>query len=250
MILFADGFGGRFDAFGSSSCALRAADPPRPPGGYLPRETLSSLMAYNGRYYRLRFDGTRSSGHPARAVLTPDTSPVGTLLISVAGTATNEVRGGFVSAYLQGAEDRTVCFNVASPAANVPAGRYRVTRGEMAYGSNTQRDWTVSFSGESEARIAGTEPGKRAELVLSAPSIAIRALKEQERYMSDAKEATAFGKGVRIYLEPKVVARNGEVLTRFGHSGSGEPQRKDVPPRVRIANAAGKEVLAKTMEYG
>lgn len=245
MTLFANGFGGKFDQFGASSCALRTVDAAVPSGTYVPRETLSSLVRFDGQFFRVKFEGRRSSGHVARAVLTRDTSPTGILALKLAST--NAVSSRFNGLYLQGVSDKTVNFNVNGPVATIPVGSYNLVRGDVTYGVGTQQDWHVSFSGGPETKV---EADKKVEVVLGQPTLEIRAIKEEDRYRSNARETAVFAKGTRIYLEPKITCQGKEVLTRFSRSGGSSPQRSYMPPTVQIAKADGKELLSQKMEYG
>lgn len=254
LILFSDGFEGGFDRFGRGYYALMPADEPLMPGRYIGREMLSSLVQSEGKYYRLRLDGKRSSGHPARAVLTPDASAVGGLSVRLEGRGTNVLYSSLDGAYLEGVQDRTVYLRLANGGAKLPVGAYRVTRGDINYGSNTQMDWHVGFSGGGEVRIGGSGSDPLTDMVLGHPSLAIRVVREEDRYQADAKETTKFSKGTKVYIEPRITCRDGAVLTRFarlgGGSGGGRERQHDVEPRLQVANVEGKELLAQKMEYG
>ncbi|HNQ87470.1 MAG TPA: hypothetical protein PKM73_02410 [Verrucomicrobiota bacterium] len=248
IILFADGFGGQFDRFGSSQCALLPKDPQPgtpPPSVYIPREILSSLMPYNGRFYQVKLDGRRATGHPARAVLIPDTSPVGTLAVKLACAQPVPTRVRNLS--LQGADNKTVFFSVNDPIGKLPVARYNLSRGYLTYGKEDETNWTVSFS---QGPVTTLLENQTVEVVLNQPKLEVRAVREQDRYNSDAKTATAFSKGTRIYLEPKIACAQKEILSRFGRLEGEHGRTVDTPPRIRITNAEGKELLAQSMEYG
>ncbi len=245
MILFANGFRGAFDRFGSSSCALLVGDTAIRPEVYLPRQTLSSLVRCNGEFYRVRLEGKRSQGHVARAVLTKDTSPTGALAVRLAGT--NALRATVNNLSLRGVSDQTVYFSVADLQGQLPVGSYSLLRGDLTYGRENEKQWQLSFSEGPQATL---EAGKTVEVVLGQPTLKVRAVKEQDRYSSDAKESAVFKNGTQIYLEPSILGKGHEVLTRFRRVTGDGGRTTDAPPRIRIADAAGKELLAKTMEYG
>ncbi|MBM3881734.1 MAG: hypothetical protein FJ387_18755 [Verrucomicrobia bacterium] len=249
LVLFADGFGGRFDRFGSSHYALQLGDEVLSPGAYLPRETLSSLALADGRFYRVRFEGRKRTGHPARAVLTPDTSPTGRLALSLAGTNTVPCRVDWLT--LKGADDQTVHFRVHDLEQRMPVARYTLDSGALFYGEESGMDWAVSFSGGPVAELKAEEP---VEVALREPVMKVRVVPEKDRYnrsaQTSAVSSATFARGTRLYLEPQIVCRNQEVLTRFNRGRDRDNRGRDVAPSVRIASAEGRQLLAQTMEYG
>jgi len=245
MVLFADGFSGGFDHFGSSSCALLVGDAAGASQEYLPRETLSRLVWCERQFYRLKLEGKRSSGHPARAVLTKDTSPLGGLAIKLASTNALQTAAMYLS--LVGANDSEICFNLLDLKDKLPVGAYDLRRGTLGYGEKSSDEWQTRFSEGPTVRLAAD---KQTEVTLGQPTLAIRAVNEQERFGADAKEATTFKKGARIFLEPRIVGKNKEVLTGFSRAGRNSPQRDSTPPKVAITASDGKQVLAQTMQYG
>jgi hypothetical protein len=120
-------------------------------------------------------------------------------------------------------------------------------RGTLGYGQQGSDEWQVTFS---EGPIVTLAADKQTDVTLGEPTLAIRAVNENQRYNSLAKEPTAFKKDARIFLEPKIVGKGKEVLTRFSRPGKSGGQRESAPPKLTITSADGKEVLAKTMEYG
>jgi hypothetical protein len=245
LLLFADGFGSAFTRFGSSTCALLVGDSAAKPGAYIPRETLSSLVRCAGQFYHVKFEGRRSSGHPARAVLTKDTSPTGTLAVKLQGKGPVPCTLGH--AYLHGTDDPAVFFNVSDPADKLPVGSYALERGDLHYGGANGKEWQVSFTDGPKATL---QADQRIEVAMGEPTLTVRAINEQDRYNREAKESAVFKQGDRVFLEPKLLGRNREVLTRFRRSSGSGGAPTDVPPSLKITTAEGKEVLAKTMEYG
>ena len=249
VLLYADRPGGTFERYGASSCSLLAGEPGKGPTGqsYVPRETLSSLIASEGRFYRLSVEGRRSNGLPARVVLLKDTSPTGVLAVKLASS--NALQTAVGSLYLSGANDKTVFFRLSAPKEKVslPVGTYAVNSGAMTYGTSNARDWEVSFSQGPRASIQSNET---AEVALGHPTLKVRAIEEKDRYGSAAVERATFKAGTRIYLEPRVAGKSGELLTRFRHPTAGRGEKADRPPKVTITGPDGKQVLSTTMEYG
>ena len=106
LLLYASNPGGGFDQYGRSSYSLLLGDQAKPvPGQYVPRETLSSLIASEGQFYHLTLEGRYSNGLPARVLLAKDTSPTGALAVKLVGS--NALQATFSSLDLHGAEDKT-----------------------------------------------------------------------------------------------------------------------------------------------
>ncbi len=248
LLLYAGRPGGAFDNYGSSSYSLLIGDQPRfSPDQYVPRETLSSLINEDGKFYRLAIEGRRSNGLPARVVLTRDTSPTGFLALKFAGT--NSVTGTISMLYLNGQNDKTVRFRVTAAKANIqlPVGTYSLASGVAAYGGPKGRDWEVSFS---QGPWAAIKSGETAEVVLGQPVLKVRAVNERDRYNSEAVECASFKAGTSIFFEPKILGKNLEVYSRFRQMGQPQTGGVDRPPTVTITGPDGKKLLSKTMEYG
>jgi hypothetical protein len=167
------------------------------------------------------------------------------LAVRLAGT--NDLRCRVNHLSLHGVSDRTVCFTAEDLGDRVPVGTYSLERGEVSYGRGQERDWRMSFSKGPQATV---EADKTVEVALGQPTLTIRAVNESERYNAEAKESAVFKKGTTIYFEPRIVGSSQEVLNRFRRASGDGGKTTDAPPKVRITSASGKELLAKTMEYG
>ncbi|HRY52218.1 MAG TPA: hypothetical protein P5186_29675 [Candidatus Paceibacterota bacterium] len=245
IMLFANGFGGAFDAFGSSSCGWIMGEPQPETQSYIPRELLSKLIRCGGQFYQLKFEGRSGLGHAARAVLTRDLSPTGAFAMKCAGT--NAVELETKNIYLQGAKDRAICFRLENTAIQIPVGDYRLQRGYLKYRNKDQEEWGVSFSEGPEVNLRAEQ---KVEVLLGEPVLTVRAIREQERYVAEAKPVTVIQRGTRLYLEPRIVGKGGEVLTRFEQSPGKASQATLFPPSIRITGPDGQEVLSQKMEYG
>ena len=248
LLLYANGPGGAFDQYGSSSYSLLWGSRTNIAAGeYVSREQLSSVIASEGQFYRLALEGRRSNGLPARVLLVKDTSPTGTLAVKLAGS--NSLATTLSSVYLHGVEDKTVYFRV-SPAKDsmvLPVGTYAMDNGALAYGASDSRDWELSFSQGPSVTV---KAGEVFEQGLGEPALKVRAIKETDRWNRQAVGSDTFKRGTAIYLEPRIVGKGGEVLTRFRQAVAGKREKTDRPPRITITGPDGKEVLSKTMEYG
>jgi hypothetical protein len=248
LLLYANEPGGGFDRYGRSSYSLLLGDEAKPePGRYVPRERLSSLIASEGQFYHLTLEGRYSNGLPARVLLAKDTSPTGALAVKLVGS--NALQATFSSLYLHGAEDRTVFLHLSASKEKLtlPAGAYVLNNGMVSYGTSNRQDWQVTFSQGPRATV---EAGQVSEQPLGQPTLRVRAINERERYTGKATESATFKKGTRIYLEPRIVGRGGEVFGRFRQSTAAKGDKTDRPPRITITGLDGQELLSKTMEYG
>jgi hypothetical protein len=239
LILFANGFSGVFDQFGRCDYALLR--PEEETGQYVPRNTLSSLVNHQDQFYRLAFQGRGPKGHPAQVVLTKDTTPTGSLAVGLPGA--EGLKAAFRDLRLRGAKDETVYFSLRGGKAQLPAGEYRLDGGVVDYGAAKEDEWQVAFQRGPIARIPANDV---CAVQLGKPALAIRAIKEENRYQNDAKEESVYERGAKIYLSPKLSGSQGESYTRFSEGD----RRTDRPPQITIAQADGKEVVSMTMEYG
>lgn len=247
LLLFASHAGGPFDAYGATTFAL--LDSPSgvsEPEPYIPREACSSLVRNGDHYYRFSFAGRRTNGLPARVILVEDQSPRGELGLTLAGSQPLQAR--IPSLSLQGVDDKSIFLRVASAEGrlSLPVGTYALTGGQLEYGGAHSREWLCSFSSGPRAAI---QAGAAAEVELGNLALKVRAIEESRRYDSEARESSTFKRATRIYFEPRIVGRHGELLTRFAKVGAdGKPSLQ--PPRIRITGPDGKERLSTVMEYG
>jgi hypothetical protein len=248
LLLYAGSPGGVFDEYGSSSYSLLSgARTNIGPQEYIPRERLSSLIASEGQFYRLTLEGRRSNGLPARALLTKDASPTGTLAVKLAGS--NALSATIASMYLDGVADKTAHLRVSpgKDAVVLPEGTYKLTSGTLSYGAAEVLDWELGFS---EGPAVAVKGGRVIEQRLGQPKLQIHAISESDRWNRETAATTKFKRGTSVYFEPKIVGSSGEVFTRFRQDVAGKPQKTDRPPFMTITGPDGKEVFAKTMEYG
>jgi len=248
LLLFATSPGGGFGQYGGSSYSLLLGDQAKTvPGGYVPHDTLSSLIASEGQFYHLTLQGRYSNGLPARVLLAKDTSPTGALAVKLRGS--NVLQATLSSLNLYGAEDKTVILRLGASREKVtlPVGDYVLDSGIIAYGASNRQDWEVSFSAGPRATV---KAGEVFEQSLGQPALMVRAIKESDRYTSNPAESATFKRGTQIYLEPRIVGQSREVFGRFRQSTLANGSKTDRPPRITITGPDGKELLSKVMEYG
>jgi hypothetical protein len=241
LVLFTPDFSGNFGQFGRGAYAFLTETPK--PGAYVPRETLSSVVNYEGQFYRVRLQGSESKGKRFRAVLIKDSTPVGELAAHVNGKA--GLKFDVNSLSLIGAEDDTVAFDLGPRQSKLPAGAYKITRGYIRFGSERNDEWSVDFQDGPKIAI---DPGSPVKVVLGKPVVTVKAIDEKERYSSEAKDQAIYRRGATIYLSRVVRGEGGEAFGRFSQK-TGQ-QMADKKPQIKILKADGDEVLRKDMEYG
>ena len=116
LILFTSDFSGNFDRFGRAAYSLRA-DLPKS-GEYVSRQTLSSLINHEGKFYRFDLQGSCGRGMSLRVVLTESTAPVGELAVSVKGNG--DLRACVSSLSFVGTQDKTVFLRSNRPSPSCP----------------------------------------------------------------------------------------------------------------------------------
>jgi hypothetical protein len=243
LFLYANGFDGTFDAFGRGSFALVPVS--QPLQGYISRDTLSSLVCRDGKYYKLSLDGSCEKGKTLQVKLQRDTSPIGRTAFSLKGKEALKTR--LTYARIAGAEDQTIQFSTNNAQTVIPVGRYRLDSGGVCYGVESDDAWQVTFSGGPAFTIAKDEatPVEIGDLVLT-----VKAVDERQRYNSDVKEKTTFAKETPLYMSLEIKGKAGEAYTRFSQKGTGDNQWTPIKPHVSIVGADGKEIASADMEYG
>jgi hypothetical protein len=243
LVLSANRFAGPFVAFGSSRCSLFPAEPKleSPP----PRSPLSRLIQYQGTFYRCKLDGTYGKGRTLRVILEKDTTPTGPLTATLRGKEALQFR--LASAALRGVNDDSIYFNLPEAPASLPEGRYRLSSAGIDYGAQKDNEWRVTIDGGPAFEI---KAGQTRPIEMGALTLAIRAMDEQDRNRSDAKERSTFAKGTSIYLALEIKGKAGEVYTRFSQRSVGGNDFSDVKPHVAILDAGGKLLTSVDMEYG
>ncbi|MEI7732259.1 MAG: hypothetical protein WCO56_21970 [Verrucomicrobiota bacterium] len=244
LLLFANGFSGEFSRYGSCSHAILLGEKVLKTE-YVPRETLSSLIHCEDQFYHLQFDGQRASGHPARAILTRDANPTGSLVPKL--LTAKPVETTFNNLYIQGAEDKTIYFNLRNAKEKLPKGAYVIQRGYFSFGPASGLMYEANFTQGPKVSVAADKP---TEVVLGEPTLVVRAIKESERYAQSPTNTTVFKKGTRLYFEPQIVGRNKELFSGFKNRKTDKDNWVNTPPQVTITGPDGKVLLTKTMEYG
>ncbi|UCF15397.1 MAG: hypothetical protein JSW59_18485 [Phycisphaerales bacterium] len=243
LILYASGFSGSFTEFGKCSYSLLGAD--EQTGRYVSRQTLSSLVNYDGQYYRMKLYGAHAKGKNVQAVLEKYTGDTGEMAVKLIGNS--ELKAELGSASLAGTKHDTIRFNISGGQSVLPAEAYELRSGYINYGTDTDDLCRVSIKEGPEFEI---EADKTCDVELGKPTLSVRAIDEKERYRSNAEEKSVFSEGTRIHLSPKIVGKAGELYGRFSRRDDNSRRYEDVEPTIRIVDSKGNEVASATMEYG
>jgi hypothetical protein len=243
LFLFANGFDGSFTTFASCSYALLPAGEKLP--DYPPRAPLSSLIQHEGTFYRVKLDGTHEKDKTLRVTFAKDTTPTGRMAVAFSGKETLTTR--LPSASIAGGTDTSIRFSISSAESTYPVGQYRLASAYLAYGTRSDNEWQTNFSSGPAFEI---KAGATSRVELGGPTLSIGAIKEQERYQSNAQERTTFAKGTAIYLTPRIQGKAGEAYARFSQKTAGSDRMTDVKPHLTITNSDGKPLVSADLEYG
>ncbi|MFC1635429.1 hypothetical protein ACFL5Z_11355 [Planctomycetota bacterium] len=242
LILFGSGFTGTFDKFGRCSYALQTDEEQ---SGRLSRHTLSSIINLEGQFYNLKFQGSYEQGQSVRAVLEEYTGDKGELAVAL--SAQTNLKTKLNGAGITGGEDNTINFHLPHNQATLPTGTYKISSGNITYGTETDDQWRVDFK-EGPEVVINADQTSRVEL--GKPELSISAVDEKKRYNSDAEEKTVYSKGTNVYLSRIIKGKTGELYGRFSERQNNPGRYTDIQPELRIIDAEGKQVAASKIEYG
>jgi hypothetical protein len=242
LFLYGDGFSGSFNTFGSCSFALVPVSQKLQES--LPRDTLSSLICYDGAFYKLSLDGSHEKDKTLRVKLQKDISSTGRTTLVLKGKEPLKTR--LTNATITGEKDNSIQFNTGNSQSVIPVGQYKLSSGNVCYGVESDDQWQVNFNQGPAFAIARDET---TSVEVGELSLAVKAVDERERY-SGGKEKSTFAKGTTIYLAPQIKGKAGEVYLKFSKKGADGNQWTDIKPHLTILNADGKEIASADMEYG
>jgi hypothetical protein len=235
-------FDGSFVDFGRDSIALvKKTDDQNQ--NRMPQSTLSSLTCQDKAFYQMRFTGEGTKEKPLRAVLCKDNTPTGKVEVKMVDIAADpKLR----SARLVSTETPSILFDINGADMDIPQGRYRMERGNLAFGKNNIG--MATFSKGPECRI---EAGKTATVEMGQPKLKVVALDESKRYSTPVEAKSSFPAGTDVYLDLKLVGKQGE---EYGSVYvPSEDEKSFVPtknPHLQILGPDGKEVVSSDLEFG
>lgn len=243
MVVYANGFDGSFSTFRQCSVSLFPAS--RKVEGYLPRQSLSSLIYYRDAFYRLELTGLHAQGETLTVTVATDTTPTGKIETELTGS--QSLKAKLTSATIEGAKDNSIYFSVSGDRTTFPAGAYRLASGYVTYGTQDDDEWRVNFTDGPAFDLAADETSA---IELGELKLSVSAVAENDRYRSDVQKKTTFAKGTAIYITPEIVGKAGEAYVRFTQKGSKPNQFTDVKPHLSIKDPDGKEIVSTDLEYG
>lgn len=243
LILFTSGFNGSFNEFGRCSYYLNKSD--ENIGRYIPTQTLSSIINYNGQFYNLKLSGSHEEGKTIRAVLEKYTGTTGKLTTKLAGKT--ELKTKLNSASLIGTKDTTVYFNISGDQAELPTGAYKLNSGYINYETANDNQYRLNFTEGPEFAV---QTDKTTTAEIGKPVLSISAVDESKRYQSDVKEETVYTKGKTILLSRNVTGKAGESYGRFSQIDNKTDMETNIKPSIKIVGPDGKQIASADMEYG
>jgi len=243
LFLYGDGFSGSFASFGSCNYAMIPAS--QALEGYIPRDTLSSLICRDGKYYKLQLAGSHEKDKTLQVKIQRDTSPTGKTALRLQGKESLKTRLAY--ARIAGAEDKTIQFNTNNAQTVIPVGRYKLNSGSVCYGTESDDQWQVNFDNGPAFAVAENET---TSVEMGEMTLTVKAVDERKRYNSDVKESATFAKGTPLYVSLEVKGKAGEVYTRFSQKAASGNQWTPVKPHLTIVDDKGKQIASTALEYG
>jgi hypothetical protein len=243
LILFCNGFTGTFDRFGRCSYALQASEDQS--GRRISRHTLSSIINHEGQFYNLKLQGSYEQGQDVRVVLEEYIGDKGELAVAL--SAQTELKTKLTGAGITGGKDDNIHFYLLNDLATLPTGTYKLSRGNVRYGMETEDQWQVDFTEGPEVVI---NADKTCNVELGKPELSISAIDEKKRYHSDKEEKTVYSKGTNVYLSRIIKGKAGELYGRFSEKKDDSRRYTDIQPELKIVDEEGKQVAAAKIEYG
>lgn len=242
LILFANGFSGSFEEFGRSSLSLQPGK--QETGRYVPRQTLSSIINYEGQFYNLGFNGRYGKNSKIRVILTKYTGATGRLALAL--SSDKNLKSELSGVYVSGGKDNTINFGIPGNQSIIPVGTYKLDRGYVSYGVKDDKEWSSSFTDGPQFTI---DANQTCELKPGKPVLTVSAVDENKRYQNDVKEQTTYVEGASIYISRKITGKSGELYGRFSQKQENSGYT-DIEPEIKIADSEGKQVAAAKMKYG
>jgi hypothetical protein len=228
---------GQFDQFGRSLCYLRVGQR----NVTTTFQSLSSLVMHSDQFYRMRV--CSDPGRKAvRVVLAKDRSPTGKLVLAA---ACDNDRGAVVKPVRIEGRDGNIYLWLQKDEQELPVGQYRIANGNIGYAVG-ESAWQCDFQRGPDFDIVASQECK---IRVGQPKVTVKAIPEDKRYDNGVKPQSVYSRGDRIYITREVQGLAGEAYGRFSKKND-KNGYEDVKPQIRIADANGVEVVAKSMEYG
>jgi len=246
LIIYSAGLSGSFDRFGSASLALDIGTEAQEKRHL--RNSLSSLLLLEDRFYRLELLQAHEKSPALRLVLTPDDAPTG--LVKLLFDSVDPLETELRWLRIHGARPEDNIF-LAANTERLPIGSYQVPRGSFFYGTADEpKAWTVDFD---QGPVFEVKANEETTVRLGQPQLDIQAVEYNKRYESDPSIQTTYQRGDRIYLTRQVTGLAGEDYGRFetqdDPKASGYNYRQ-VQARITIKDPPGKQILSQDLEYG
>jgi len=214
-------------------------------GGYVPKQTLSSIINHDGQFYHLKLYGNHEKDKSIRAMLEKYTGATGELAVELSGKTKLSTKPSNMN--ILGIEDTTILFNVPSGQTKLPKGNYKLYRSYVDYGEEHNSEWRLDFTEGPEFTI---KADKKNEIELGKPVLSISAVDEKNRYRNDVKEQTVYSNGTKIFISRIIKGKTGELYGKFSERNENNDRLTAIEPDIRIVDADGKEVVVAKIKYG
>ena len=242
--LFPDFFEQSYSAFGSSNYAMV---PTSNKDQYLPRRSLSSLIAYKKIFYRLAVKADENDPQRLSVVLAEDKSPRGRIAFDLQGG--EDFKSNLNNATLQGAKDKSIYFSISRGMEELPVGEYMISSGYVNYGKEKPDGYSTSFS---KVPAFTVKDEKTTTIELGKPQPKIGAVELSNRYNSDKKYKTEFPEGTPVYLDLTFTGMAGETYSGFRQRVQKENYTTSeyMKAHLEIVDAQNNKIVSEDMEYG
>jgi hypothetical protein len=248
-VLLRDGsLRGGFRTFGRARVSLKPSNASEKTARRPRWQTLSRIVRHGERFMRLRFLGNESRADDFRLILEPYEGSTGKLRMELLGTSGVKLPATCSYATLKGESDPDVYFGFAitNDVAEAPSAQYTITYAKLSYKADGDA-WTCRLKDYNGVTVG---EGDTRTLPLGPLSLAVVAVDANRRYSSDAKPATKFPATKDVYISPEVTGPRGESFSHFSRLADNGRSTGASNPSLRITDAEGNEVVAKTLEYG
>lgn len=242
--LFPDFFKKSYHAFGSSNYAMV---PTSNKDDYLPRRSLSSLIAYNKTFYRLAVKADENDPQHLSVVLAEDKSPRGRIAFDLQGK--EDFKSNLNNATLQGAKDKSIYFSISPGMEELPVGEYVISSGYVNYGKEKPDGYSTSFS---KVPAFAVKDGETTTIELGKPQPKIGAVEQSNRYNSKKEYKTEFPEGTPLYIDLTFTGMAGETYSGFQQQVQKENYTtlEYLKAHLEIVDARDNQIVSEDMEYG
>lgn len=211
------------------------------------QNTFSSIIVADSTFYRVVVDEISPLAKTIKVSLFEDKTPRGKMALNIQGK--HEFEHLLSNASVRGAEDKTVYFRIGRGANELPAGNYKISYGSFQYGKENTEEYYTSFR---DIPAFTVKEGQETTIDIGKPAVKLQAIEQDKRYNGNRKYKTEFAEGTTVYIDAVFKGKAGETYSSFSQRVQKDnyTRHEDMKARIRIVDAAGKEMINKELEYG